>query len=236
MKETIYNYNDLFEMLDSFLREPNGFWNDFYLDRQKDIPFFANVPDENLVSYFEENRLTSGKALELGCGPGRNAIYLAGNGFEVDAIDLSNTSLQWAKERAEEANLSINFIHNDIFNVKFEEDAYDLIYDSGCFHHIAPHRRLSYISIVEKALKPGGYFSMTCFVQDGKLGGANISDWEVYKSGSLKGGLGYTEEKLRRVFSNLDTVEIRKMRDVEKPENLFGISDLWAVLFQKKME
>ena len=94
MKETINSYEDLLVMLDALLREPTNFWDDFYSNREKDIPFFANKPDENLVGYFE-NVLTgtSGKALELGCGPGRNAIYFAEKGYAVDAVDLSEQSL-----------------------------------------------------------------------------------------------------------------------------------------------
>ncbi len=233
MNETIYNDKELLDMLDSFLREPTEFWNDFYVDREKKIPFFKNVPDENLVSYFENGTLSPGKVLELGCGPGRNAIYLAKSGCEVDAVDLSETSLQWAKERAEELNLPINFIHKNIFELNLGEGVYDFVYDSGCFHHIAPHRRMGYKRLIEKSLKPGGYFAVTCFAQGGKFGGADISDWEVYRRGTLLGGLGYTDEKLKNIFSEFNPVIVRKMKDVGESETLFGLPDLWTGLFQK---
>lgn len=56
-----------------FLREPNEFWEEFYEDRTKDIPFFkVEGPDENLVEYFNKG-LTVKKVLELGSGPGRIA-------------------------------------------------------------------------------------------------------------------------------------------------------------------
>ncbi|MFJ8118290.1 cyclopropane fatty-acyl-phospholipid synthase-like methyltransferase [Bacillus sp. RC55] len=105
MKETISSYEDLLNMLDSLLREPAQFWDDFYSNREKEIPFFTNKPDENLVSYFEKKLLNSGKVLELGCGPGRNAIYFAENGCLVDAVDLSKESIHWATERAKEKNV-----------------------------------------------------------------------------------------------------------------------------------
>jgi SAM-dependent methyltransferase len=233
MKETIYNEEELFLMLDSFLREPDDFWTDFYRDREKNIPFFKNVPDENLVSYLANELVTPGKVLELGCGPGRNAIYLAKNGWEVDAVDVSETSLQWAEERAGESGVSINFKHNNIFNMDIEYGRYDLVYDSGCFHHIAPHRRLSYTQLINRALKPGGYFALTTFVRGGKLGGAVVSDWEVYRSRSLHGGLGYNKVQLERIFSDLHAVEIRKMNDMEESQQMFGISELMAALFRK---
>lgn len=233
MEETVYNQEDLFEMLDSLLREPEGFWTDFYKDRDRDIPFFKNVPDENLVSYHINGIVKPGKALELGCGPGRNALYLAKNGWEVDAVDLSTTSLQWAEERAVENGLHINFIHNNIFNLEIAEGAYDFVYDSGCFHHIAPHRRLSYTNVINKALKTGGHFGLTTFCPGGKFGGAVISDWEVYRLGSLQGGLGYDKARLERIFSCYEPVEIRNMIDQDNTSEVFGLSDLMAALFKK---
>jgi SAM-dependent methyltransferase len=233
LKEAIYDLEDLLKMLDSLLREPTQFWNSFYSDRDKAVPFFANSPDENLVSYFEKELFIQGKVLELGCGPGRNAIYFAEKGCIVDAVDLSQESLKWATERAKEKNVSVNFINENIFELDIEEGTYDIVYDSGCFHHIAPHRRMSYLNLVKKALKPNGFFAITCFVQGGELGGAEISDWEVYRLRSLKGGLGYSDEKLRIIFRDLKEIEIRKMKEIEQPNDVFGVPDFLTGLFQK---
>lgn len=233
MKETIYDYDDLVEMLDSLLREPTEFWNNFYSDRKKGVPFFTNSPDENLVGYFENNVFKPGKVLELGSGPGRNAIYFAQKGCTIDAVDLSQETLKWAEERANDRNVSINFINQNIFDLNIEEGTYDIVYDSGCFHHIAPHRRMNYIDLVKRALKPNGFFAITCFVEGGELGGAEISDWEVYRLRSLKGGLGYTEEKLRLIFRDFKEIEIRKMKVIEQPNVVFGVPDFLTALFQK---
>lgn len=234
MKETIRSHEDLLDMLDSLLREPTGFWNEFYADRAKGIPFFVNKADENLVDYFNKGVFQPGNVLELGSGPGRNAIYFAEQGCKVDAVDLSQESIDWAKERAEERNLKINFIQNNIFDVQIDEGTYDIVYDSGCFHHIAPHRRNNYIELVEKALKLKGHFAITCFIEGGELGGSDITDWEVYRQRSLNGGLGFTEEKLCDIFGNFEPIEIRKMRRAEEAEEVFGVSGLWTALFRKK--
>ena len=233
MQENIHNFDDLLNMLDSFIREPAQFWDEFFSDRDKRIPIFVNAPDENLVTYVDKEIIKGGRVLELGCGPGRNAIYLAEKGFKVDAVDVSKVSLDWAKERADEKNLSINFLHQNIFDFTVEPGKYDFIYDSGCFHHIAPHRRMSYIKIIEDSLKEGGYFGITCFLQGGKLGGADLSDWEVYRAGSLKGGLGYTKERLLNIFHTLEPIEVRKMRDQQDENNRFGVSELLTGLFKK---
>ncbi|MFC4408893.1 class I SAM-dependent methyltransferase [Chungangia koreensis] len=232
VKETINNYEDLLQMLDHFLKEESTFnWDHFYSVRERNVPFFANEPDENLVEYIEKQLIKPGKVLELGCGPGRNAIYLAEKGFIVDAIDLSEEALEWGRERANERNLNINFIQQNIFDLDIEESSYDLVYDSGCFHHIAPHRRMSYLDLVKRALKPEGFFGITCFMEGGKFGGADLSDWEVYRLRSLKGGLGYTEEKLRPIFKDFEEIEIRKMNS-RPNENRFGLEGLLTALFK----
>ena len=78
-------------------------WDAFYADRGKSIPFLVPEPDENLASYLARGLLPPGRAQELGCGPGRNAIHLASFGFEVDAVDLSpagaSSSAAWPTRR-----------------------------------------------------------------------------------------------------------------------------------------
>lgn len=169
--------------------------------------------------------------LELGCGPGRNALYLAQNGFQVDAVDISNEAINWAIERADEKQVEINFICANLYELEIEPESYDLVYDSGCFHHIPPHRRKNYVELVQRALKPNGYLGMTCFVW-GRMG-SEKTDWEVYRSQSMKGGLGYTEEKLRAIFKDFALVEFRRMKKMIQPSPLFGEDFLWTGLFQK---
>ncbi|MEO4052465.1 class I SAM-dependent methyltransferase [Solibacillus sp. CAU 1738] len=233
MNEFITSSEDVLNMLDDLLRDPTEFWNEFYKDRTKEIPFFINAPDENLVSYFTKNIVQAGRVLELGCGAGRNAIYLAQQGCSVDAVDLSETALFWARERAAEKKLNIQFIHGNLFNMDFPENNYDFIYDSGCFHHIAPHRRLHYVEIVQRALKPGGHFALNCFAENGVYGGAALSDWDVYRNRSLQGGLGYTKEKLQSIFKDFQEIEIREMQPIEKPNALFELEGFIVSIFRK---
>jgi cyclopropane fatty-acyl-phospholipid synthase-like methyltransferase len=234
-KETVLKEEDLLVMLDALLKENSRFnWDDFYKDRGKKIPFFKNIPDENLVRAFEEKLLLPGRVLELGCGPGRNAVYFAKQGCSVDAVDFSEEGLKWGEERARQERVSITFIHQNIFDLNVEEGTYDIVYDSGCFHHIPPHRRPAFIQLVQKALKPGGIFGLTCFVVGGEFGGSALSDWDVYRLRSMKGGLGYTSEKLKAIFRDFDVLEIRRMREMGENANAFGLADLLFGFFKAK--
>ncbi|MFE4537444.1 class I SAM-dependent methyltransferase [Streptomyces scopuliridis] len=208
-------------------------WDGFYADRSKPVPFFVAKPDESLASSLDRGLITTGRALDLGCGPGRNALHLASLGFEVDAVDLSPTAIAWAEDRAREAGANVAFHCGDVFDLADTAlgGPYDLIYDSGCFHHLPPHRRISYLALLDRALAPGGHFALTCFAA-GEMG-SELPDADFYRQSRLHGGLAYTAESLRWIFSDLTEVELRRMRDEPPESSRFGEPFLWTALFRR---
>lgn len=253
MDRNLRTVDDVLDLLDGlFAPEADrwtdrgaDWWDDFYADRSRPVPFFAAKPDANLVSYVERGLLTGGRALELGCGPGRNALYLAAHGFDVDAVDLSPTALAWARERAEDAGRTsrLRFHHGDVFTLTGVRPAgpgseaaaltgpYDLVYDSGCFHHLPPHRRITYLTLLDRVLAPGGRFALTCFAAGGM--GSELPDAAFYTGDGLRGGLAYTDTSLRHIFSGLTEVELRRMREEPEGAPVFGKDFLWAGLFRR---
>ncbi|MFE4259792.1 class I SAM-dependent methyltransferase [Streptomyces sp. NPDC056883] len=212
----------------------SAWWDGFYADRERPVPFFAAKPDENLVSCLDRGLVPAGgRALDLGCGPGRNALHLAARGFEVDAVDLSPTALAWAGERARAAGARVRFHQGDAFGAAGAGlvGPYDLIYDSGCFHHLPPHRRVSYLDLLDRLLAPGGRFALTCFASGAM--GSELSDAEFYGRARLEGGLAYTPEALRRIFDGLTEVELRRMNDEPESSGSFGEAFLWTALFRR---
>ncbi len=234
MKDLIYTEAETLTLLDALLaNRERDWWDGFYQDRAKPCPFFADLPDESLVQWIDEGLLRRGNALDLGCGNGRNAIFLARRGFAVEGVDYSRKAIDWAGERARNAGVAVQLRCQSVFDLACEAGSYDLIYDSGCFHHMAPHRRRSYVELVTAALKPGGWFGLTCFRPEG---GSGLSDQEVYERRSLGGGLGYTEEQLRAIWSHgLQVREIRQMKKPETGSGLFGEDFLWVLLAQKPL-
>ncbi|AWN30992.1 class I SAM-dependent methyltransferase [Streptomyces sp. NEAU-S7GS2] len=241
MDRNIRTVDDVLRLLDGLFapeadRWTSGaasWWDGFYADRDRAVPFFVAKPDENLVSYLERGLIAPGRALDLGCGPGRNAVHLASLGFEVDAVDLSPAAVAWAEERAREAGAEIGFHCGDAFALAGTAlgGPYDLIHDSGCFHHLPPHRRISYLALLDRVLAPGGHLALTCFAA-GEMG-SELPDGDFYRQSGLHGGLAYTPESLRRIFSDLTEVELRRMHD-EPPESpSFGEPFLWTALFRR---
>lgn len=218
---------------DRWTADAAPWWDGFYSDRSKPVPFFVAKPDENLVSYLERGLIAPGRALDLGCGPGRNALHLASAGFEVDAVDLSPTAIAWAEDRARAAGADIRFVCGDAFTLVGTalDGPYDLIYDSGCFHHLPPHRRISYLALLERALAPGGQLALTCFAAGAM--GSELGDTDFYRQSRLHGGLAYTAASLRRIFADLAEVELRRMHDEPPQSAHFGEPFLWTALLRR---
>jgi SAM-dependent methyltransferase len=211
-----------------------SWWDGFYADRDRPVPFFVAKPDENLVGYVDRGLMGGGgRALDLGCGPGRNALQLAAWGFEVDGVDLSPTAVAWAEERAHVSGIRARFHCGDVFALAGTElpGPYDLVYDSGCFHHLPPHRRISYLALLDQVLAPGGHFALTCFAAGGM--GSELPDADFYRSSGLQGGLAYTPDELRWIFGDLEEVELRRMRDEPDDSPCFGEDFLWTALFRR---
>jgi SAM-dependent methyltransferase len=238
MDRSIRTIEDVLQLLDGLFApeadrwtaEGASWWDSFYADRSREVPFFVDKPDENLVSYIERDLMKPGRALDLGCGPGRNALYLASVGFDVDAIDLSSTAIAWAEDRSREAGADVRFHCGDAFASEALIGPYDLIYDSGCFHHIPPHRRVSYLALLDRTLAPGGSFGLSCFA--GEMG-SELSDADFYRQARLHGGIAYTPESLRWIFSDLAEVELRRMHDEPSDSTRFGEPFLWTALFRR---
>lgn len=239
MNRTIRTMDDVLGLLDRLFasgadrwtQDASTWWDRFYSDRSKPVPFFVTKPDESLVSYLERGLLAPGRALDLGCGPGRNAIHLASLGFEVDAVDLSPVAVAWGEERAREADAAVRFHCGDAFTAGPALGRYDLVYDSGCLHHLPPHRRVSYRNLLDRVLVPGGHLALTCFAAGAM--GSELPDEEFYREGRLHGGLAYTPDALRWIFSDLTEIEVRHMEEWPAGGPVFGVPFLLAALFRR---
>lgn len=130
-------------------------WNDKYSG-----PEF--VTGRDACDWLIQNRdLLSGKgqALDIASGEGRNSVYAAAQGYEVLAIDVSETGMEKAESLAKEKNLNIRTLIADLDGYSPEENAYDLIL---CFNFL--NRRL--FPEIRRALKPGGLVFYETFTTD----------------------------------------------------------------------
>ena len=107
-------------------------WEERY--RTGDTPWDIGRPDFNLIDMVTKRPIPACKALEIGCGAGSNAVWLAQQNFEVTATDLSELAIQKAGERASDAGIDCTFLVADFLNDKVPGAPFGLVFDRGCFH------------------------------------------------------------------------------------------------------
>lgn len=207
----INTIEDLYNMLDKYTEGVD--WNTFYAKRDKPAPFlkYNKLPDKCVVDFIKEHNIRN--ACEFGCGEGRNAIFLAKNNVYTEAYDLSEIAIENAKRIARESRAEkVVFKAGNIFELDLRDKKFDLIIDSGIFHHLTPHRRLQYRDMVSEILADNGYFILLCFAA-GEDGADEVDDYEFYKRRQT--GTAFTRERLKEFWKlKFDIKELRKGENV----------------------
>lgn len=128
------------------------------------------------------------KALDIGCGEGASAIFLARNGFEVTAFDLSPYAIQKTTKFADRLGLKINAFVADINEFEPDED-YDLIFSSGTIQYITAEKRKTFVDKLKASTKESGLNVIHTFVDKPfiTLAPDAEANEHLWKSGELLG-------------------------------------------------
>ena len=130
-------------------------WDKLYSKHQGYV--FGKDPVQFLVENLSS--LPKGRALDLAMGEGRNAVYLAKKGFNVEGVDISDVALRKAKRLAQEQGVRIRTITADLNKYQIEQDSYDVIMD---FYFL--NRTL--IPQIKNGLKKGGVVIFENYTKD----------------------------------------------------------------------
>jgi len=147
-------------------------WEQLYQDKAvESMPWFNPDLDPDLARALTKLNLHAGSGLDLGTGPGTQAIALAERGFQITATDLSATAIKQAASKAKARGLNISFQQDDILNSQLDQE-FDFVWDRGCFHVFPPERRQDYVQVVDRLIKSNGYLFLKCFshLQPGEEG------------------------------------------------------------------
>ncbi|NVM04846.1 MAG: class I SAM-dependent methyltransferase [Candidatus Helarchaeota archaeon] len=149
--------------------------DEIYMNAPLDkIPWNFKTPPDLLIELIENGILKPCKAIDLGCGTGNTAIFLASQGFEVTGVDFSPVAIEIAKKNANSKKIKCNFLVADVLsNLNQIQETFDFAYDWELLHHIFPDKRKGYIENVNKLLKPKGKYLSVCFSEkDPQFGGS----------------------------------------------------------------
>ncbi len=129
---------------------------------ENDLPWDTGTADTALTDLVTRWPNAAGRALDVGCGTGSNAVWLAEHGFEVTALDISASAIALAEKRRAEHGVQCRLLADNFLTCSLDTEAFDLLFDRGCFHsmHDAEERR-SFVQKAASCLKPGGlWFSL----------------------------------------------------------------------------
>jgi len=138
------------------------FWNEVYEDTP---PWDVDHPQPAFQTLIQSGEIKPGRALDIGCGRGENAIMLAMNGCNTTGIDLAENAISGAEVKAMERHVKVNFVVGNVLQMNrlFREGEFDIVIDSGLFHVMTDEERPVFARQVHRALKDEGKYFMLCF-------------------------------------------------------------------------
>jgi len=187
------------------------FWNSRYSDQE-----FAYGTDPNEFLKEQIEMLKTGKALLLGEGEGRNAVYASKIGWQVDAVDFSSSAKIKALKLAEENDITINYEVSDLNDYTFKENYYDLVV--MIFVHLPLDLRRKVFTKSIQSLKQNGNIIIEAFGKDqinNSSGGPRSLD------------LLYSEKDILDLVNDLKTIFLEsKTINLEEGEHHKGKADV----------
>ena len=145
-------------------------------------PWEGHPLPERLYELVEgQGALPAGKAIDLGCGTGEGAVYLAKHGWDVTGVDFVEKALARAGRRAEIAGVTVRWIQADVTRLGDAAVGADfaLVIDSGCLHLLDDEARVAYVREVGAIVAPGGTLFVVAFPTGGRRPPRGIDRREI---------------------------------------------------------
>ncbi|MDR9450823.1 MAG: class I SAM-dependent methyltransferase [Acidimicrobiia bacterium] len=159
--------------------------------------------------------LVPGKALDLGCGDGHNAVWLAGQGWQVTAVDYSDVGIARGRELATRGEVVVTWVIEDLNLYEPPAGSFDLV--TTFYVHIPLDQRNAMLAKGSAALAPGGTFLVV---------GHDLSNLEHGYGGPKNPSLLYTPDTISSALPGLEIVKAERLkRVVETEEGRFEAID-----------
>jgi len=140
--------------------------------------------------------------LDIGAGNGRNSRWLASQGAQVTAVDIARDLLATYVGCD-----GVSTVHADFLRDQLPTSNFDLVYDSGCFHHIPPHRRSTYLDRLRTIVtRPGQLYGIAAFASE-KLN--VLGDEEAMLSPGRFNGYTFSLNQLAKMVAPWEVLDLR---------------------------
>jgi SAM-dependent methyltransferase len=191
------------------------------------------------LHYLESHEVPlEGQILDLGCGAGRNSIFLAQRSFQVTAIDFSANAIAKLEARASELGVREQIttaVGSIAARMPFDKSTFDFAVDVTTSNSLNLNEFNSLESELSRVLKPDGYFMSYVMADDDEYLGANpdLEGFTVIPESGLR-DRAISENLLRSTYANWDILELKKMY---KDDLLYGKTykrALWWMVAKKR--
>ncbi|REJ70467.1 MAG: class I SAM-dependent methyltransferase [Planctomycetota bacterium] len=138
-------------------------WNQNYLDA--DTPWDSGGPSPHLEELLTRHAIAPGRALEIGCGSGNNALLLARLGFTVTAVDVAPHAIELARQKAREAGLEIDFRVADLLQSGCGREIaggepFPFVFDRGVYHCLRRDGVGPFLENLRDLIAAGGIYAL----------------------------------------------------------------------------
>jgi 2-polyprenyl-3-methyl-5-hydroxy-6-metoxy-1,4-benzoquinol methylase len=206
---------------------------DFFLKKQEEglslsaSPWTTLAVGKELQNLVIDGIIRDGMTgIDIGCGIGIEAMYLAKQGIKATGLDFMPKSIEIAKEMARLSEADVNFLCDDFIemNLKKYQGKFDLVIDQGCFHHIPIEERINYAERVYSLLSDDGIFFLRGF-----------SD-QMLPSPTNDGPIRLTSDAIINTFYKLFFIEkLYRFKNIPLP-NSNKPQVFWAFLGKKRFQ
>ena len=155
-------------------------------DYRKEEYFWGIQPNTSCLKVLEYMPPTKPlKLIDIGCGEGKDAVFLARCGYDLSAFDISEAGLEKTKRLADKARVHVRAFRANIWDYRLEEH-YDILYSSGVLHYIKPELRDEVMANYKAHIRDGGLAALHVFVAKPFIPPAPDDDYHhLWKSGQL---------------------------------------------------
>ena len=177
-------------------------------------------PADELQKVVSRGTVRACRVVDLCCGSGTDAIYLASQGFDVTAVDIAPTALSQAEQKAHKAGVSVRWVLADVLAPPNLEP-FDFIYDRGCYHVVRDQNLAAYLETLRLFSHPGTWFLLLAARRENQAG--------------VRPSQGVAEEELRYDF--LPLFDLEWLREIRLESNQPGTAPPgWSALLRRKAE
>jgi SAM-dependent methyltransferase len=160
-------------------------------------PWDIGRPEAELQKFISAGTVPKCRVVDMCCGSGSDAVYLATQGFDVTAVDVAPTALAQGEQKARNAHVTVHWVLADLL-AQPDLKPFDFIYDRACYHVLRYQNLAAYLETVRRFSHPGTKFLLLADQADDRLGGVA---W------------GVTDDQIRFEFSPMFNIEwLREFR------------------------